>query len=78
MKKIIVLLIIIGLLLINAGESQARTEVTFYVSFGIVIGGFTLFLSFGGTDYSDLLMNEGSALSQNIESSAPCYPLFRW
>ncbi len=79
MKKIIVFFIIFGLLLINAGESAARTEVTFYVSFGIVIGGFTLFLSFGGEDYStNLLRNEGAVISQNIEPSTSCYPVLRW
>ncbi len=77
MKRIIILLIISGLLLINAAESSARTEITFYVSFGIVIGGFMVFLSFGGGGHSDLLSNEG-ILSQDIEPSAPCYPVLRW
>lgn len=78
MKKIIILLIIFALLHITAGESSARTEVTFYVSFGIVIGGFTLFLSFGRDDYSNLLRDEGYVISQDIEPSAFCYPALRW
>lgn len=78
MKRLLIIFMILIFLLFTAEKSTARTEVTFYVSFGIVIGGVTLFLSFGGEDYSNLLRDGGSVISQNIESSAPCYPVLRW
>lgn len=78
MKRLLTIFIIIIFLLFIAGESSARTEVSFYISFGIVIGGLTIFLSIGG-DVPDFSKNEMVGLiAEAPELSGTGFRILSW
>lgn len=77
MKRLLTIFIIIIFLLFTAGESSARTEVHVYVSFGIVIGGLSIFLFIGG-DVQNFTKNEMGLITEAPDVLEPGFSILTW
>lgn len=78
MKKLFTIFIILIFLFFAVEESCARTEIRFYISIGIVIGGLTIFLSIGGSDISGFLESDPVLVSEDFYSPASGIRILSW